>query len=884
MMTELACVARRVAWLALGCLALRAAPLRLACDGLRIVNSTGAVVALRGINLGGWLLNEIWMTHTYGANDDAGMRATLATRFGAAGCATLLNVYQQNYITSADFDTIAALGFNCVRLPFFYRVLEDDAAPGVFLSNGWALLDWAVSNCAVRGLYCVLDLHGAPGAQSVDHTTGQENVNLLYSGTNYQARTVALWQAIAARYLAEPCIAAFDLLNEPWGDFKAAPAQPPNLTVWTGLYARIIAAIRAVDSQRIIMLQDRGPSCPISDLPTPATLGAGNLVYQFHPYDFDHGDFAAQKAFLDERIRQLTSFQRARGVPLCIGEFHPQGGQPAWAYFLRQLSAEGWSWLPWSYKCHGANGDWGVRRTSTDCNLQSDSFIALSNAFVAMRTTWSDPLLDYTLATHAPGPFEPGGPRSTCYRNTFSGPDGASLDAYGQLLPARNGGSAVLAGRRARVTPPDNDWGLVFCKALTRATDDLRCTVQDATGSVASLVLDDVRVARTNAADYEAEFKLGVFREPLVNNPYDADAQGVMVIADYNVDNQKLRLHVHAKTGGSGNNGTSLSGDSLRTFVPGAPLQLQMNATTVALSYNGYPVWSGAHGLDLRTWLNGGVAAATVSHYGAQRLAWADLDNFIVTRAAAAAVSNVADAFTYPEGMPLAALASAWSLMPDVTATAIVAGGSAWLQPPAGDWAQLWLTAQTDAQNPARLPLAQHELTLTLDLTGFTVTRAAAGDDLQLLATLMPEYFGGPVWDYNATALVVELRYDTDAAKKLAVNIYRHEQAQANGTPLFSTNNLTFIPGAVCTITYTPATLRLAYHTTLLHEGLHGMDTAATYPCGAQVHLAAQNLGTARGAVRLDSVQARAVPIPEPAGLFLAVLGAACVRRRAGSR
>jgi hypothetical protein len=873
MMTELACVARRTGWLVLSCLALQAAPLRLSCDGLRIVNSTGGVVALRGVNLGGWLLNEIWMTHTYGVNDDAGIRATLATRFGASGRDALMNVFQQNFMTGADFDTIAGLGFNCVRLPFFYRVLEDDAAPGVYLSNGWALLDWAVSNCAARGLYCVLDLHGAPGAQSVDQTTGQENINLLYSGTNYQARTVALWQAIAARYATEPCIAAYDLLNEPWGDFKAAPPVPPNLTVWTGLYARLVAAIRAVDPQRIIMLQDRGPSCPIGDLPTPATLGVSNLVYQFHLYDFIHSDFAAQNAFLDECIRQLTSFQRARGVPFCIGEFHPQGGQQAWAYFLRQLSAEGWSWMPWSYKCHGANGDWGVRRTSTECNVQTDSVATLSNAFVAMRTTWSDPLLDYTLTTHTPGLFDPGSPRSTCYRNTFNGPDGTRLDAYGQMLLTLNGGSAVFAGRRARVTPPNSDWGLVFCKALTRATDDLRCGVQDATGSVVSLALEDARVARTNAADYEAEFKLGLFREPIVNNPYDADVQGVMVIADYNVDNQKLRLHVHAKTGGSGNNGASLSGDHLRTFVPGAALQIQLAAATVAVSYNGYPVWSGAHGLDLHTWLSGGVAIATISHYGAQRLAWADLDDFMVTRADATAATNFSDEFNYPEGMPLDALAEAWSCMPDGGATTLVTNGSAWLQPPDDDWAQVWLTAQTDAQNPARLPLAEHELTVALDLTGFTVTRTAAGDDAQLLATLMPEYFGGPVWDYNGTALVVEVCYDADAAKKLAFNLYRHEQAYANGTPLFSTNNLTFIPGAVCTITYTPSTLRLAYHTTALYEGLHGVDTAAVYPAGAPLHLAAQNLGTARGAVRLDRVQASIAAIPEPVGVGILFFG-----------
>ncbi|GEM_PF-1124438 len=866
--------------LALSCLAVSAAPLRLHTDGMRIVDATGGVVALRGVNLGAWLLNEIWMTRTDGVNDDAGMRATLTTRFGAAGCATLLNVYQQNYITSADFDRVAALGFNCVRLPFFYRILEDDSAPGVYLSNGWAVLNWAISNCAARGLYCVLDLHGAPGAQSVDHTTGQANVNQLYSNTNYQQRTIALWQAIAARYAAEPCIAACDLLNEPWGDYKAVPAVPPNLTVWTNLYGRIIAAIRSVDPTRIVVLQDRGPSCALTDMPAPAAMGWGNVVYAFHPYDFGTSDFAGQRSFLDGRMRQYATFQRERGVPWCIGEFHPRGGWQSWAYFVRHFNAAGWSWMPWSYKCHGDMGDWGLRRTWSNCNLQSDSFTTISNFFVSLRDSWSDPRQEYLMAAHTPGPFDPGAPRCAWYRNTFNGPDGRALDSYGQLMLALDGGAGVFAGRRARITPPDADWGLVFCKALASDYDDAWFTAQDATGIVVSLNLCALRVARTNAADYEAEIKIGLFREAIVNNPYQADAQGIMVLADFNVDNNYLRLHLHAKNGGSNNNGTSLSGDQLRTFVPGAPLQMHITANNVALSYNGYPVWSGAHGLDLRTWLNGGVAVATVSHYGAQRLAFAELDDFTLTRADAIANTNFADAFTYPENMPLDALAEACSLMPGTTAVAYVTDSTAWLQPPDNDGAQVWLTAQTDAQNPARLPLAGHELTVALDLTSFPVTHAVAGADVQLLATLMPEYFSGVAWDLNATGLVVELRYDADAVNKLALNLYRHEQAYANGTTLFATNGLVFIPGAECRVTYAPDTVRIQYHTTVLYEGMHGVNVAAAYPAGALVHLAAQNLNTARGAVRLDSVQAWAVPIPEPTGLLLLVLGAACVRRK----
>ena len=38
-----------------------------------------------------------------------------------------------------DLDRLKSLGYNCVRVPFFYHLLEDELHPYVYKTSGWAL-------------------------------------------------------------------------------------------------------------------------------------------------------------------------------------------------------------------------------------------------------------------------------------------------------------------------------------------------------------------------------------------------------------------------------------------------------------------------------------------------------------------------------------------------------------------------------------------------------------------------------------------------------------------------------------------------------------------------------------------------------------------------
>jgi len=118
-------------------------PLWLHTSRTQITNSKGNVVILRGVNFGSWLLNELWMTdfQPKGSNltCDTDIRFILNKRFGKKKANQLIDIYQLSYINEQDFDNVKTLGFNCIRLPFLYKILEDDDKPGIYKKDGWNL-------------------------------------------------------------------------------------------------------------------------------------------------------------------------------------------------------------------------------------------------------------------------------------------------------------------------------------------------------------------------------------------------------------------------------------------------------------------------------------------------------------------------------------------------------------------------------------------------------------------------------------------------------------------------------------------------------------------------------------------------------------------------
>lgn len=137
-----------------------------------ITDTTGNTLKLRGVKLGGWLLWEGWIPGG-GFKKETVIKQKLTELAGETATQEFIKSYYKNYITEAAIHAIASAGFNGVRLPFNYRILntQDPAAPG------FALIDSLISWCRKNGLYIIPDLHAAPGGQNHAFICDPEKTN-----------------------------------------------------------------------------------------------------------------------------------------------------------------------------------------------------------------------------------------------------------------------------------------------------------------------------------------------------------------------------------------------------------------------------------------------------------------------------------------------------------------------------------------------------------------------------------------------------------------------------------------------------------------------------------------------------------------------------------
>ena len=331
----------------------------LTVKGRKIVNQKGEKIQLKGVNLGAWLVREDWLNPDHIPKEILAERKydgemvydTLADRFGREKAQELLNLFYDNWITEWDLDNIKSMGFNCVRVPFWYRnFYYDDKGTKILDENDewdFSRLDWVVEECSKRELYVVLDMHGAVGSQSDAPHSGRafQGAQLMEDspqGEEYRRLTDELWTAIASRFEGNPAVAMYDLLNEPMCDVECTEItrRIKNESIYTRLYK----TVRAVDEDHIISMEAIWTGFA---LPKSFLKGWKNVSYQVHFYN--DSDFIFN-FFL------LLTIAIHPNVPLMVGEFYPHK-KTTWENCFSTMNKLGYSWFCWTYKATG-HGMW----------------------------------------------------------------------------------------------------------------------------------------------------------------------------------------------------------------------------------------------------------------------------------------------------------------------------------------------------------------------------------------------------------------------------------------------------------------------------------------------------------------------------------------------
>lgn len=367
-------------------------------EGGKVVDKDGKEVLLRGINAGGLFVTEHWMTgFVYGStpsNDYRSLTQTFISRFGEQKTEQLWAEYRANWWTNYDFQTVADMGMNVIRLPFTYMNL-DFAAVTSYDNAGqnydFSALDSFVNTAAQYGIYTILDLHGAYGSHNGQDHSGQifekaEDVT-FYSNELYISLTEKLWTALAEHYKGHTGVAGYDLLNEP-GE-KAGTIGEKHWEV----YDRLYRAVRKTGDEHVVIFE----SCWGADnLPPVTKYGWDNCMYSFHHYA---GDKLSQSEYFTSWNDKLNSVEAKEfGVPLQMGEFTNYSSSLNWDYVLQLMNKNGWHWTSWTYKVWGGM-PWGVINVrggqDNKVNASEDSYEEIIEKFRLLK---SEKCVKYTFS------------------------------------------------------------------------------------------------------------------------------------------------------------------------------------------------------------------------------------------------------------------------------------------------------------------------------------------------------------------------------------------------------------------------------------------------------------------------------------------------------
>lgn len=316
-----------------------AAPNFIHAEGTRLLDAQGERFAVKGINLGNWLVPEGYMFEFKRQRAPTEIAGVIAALIGPQDAARFWTQFHDDYITQADIRFIKAAGFNTVRVPLHWRLFvtpgdAEDGSADQFAGPGWVLLDRLVQWCRDADLRLIIDLHAAPGGQTgVNHDDGS-GFPLTFYVPRYRALTVALWKALAAHYRDEPAILGYDLLNEPISPYSDEAYLNPRLEP---LYREIVAAIRSVDTHHVVLLAGGQWSTSFAMFGRPFD---GNAVYTYHK-------FWARPT--RDALQDYLNFSNRWNVPILIGETGEYND--AWNEKFRELHERlGIGWIFWPYK------------------------------------------------------------------------------------------------------------------------------------------------------------------------------------------------------------------------------------------------------------------------------------------------------------------------------------------------------------------------------------------------------------------------------------------------------------------------------------------------------------------------------------------------------
>ncbi|KXT16633.1 hypothetical protein AC579_6661 [Pseudocercospora musae] len=363
---------------------------------------------VRGVNIGGWLVLEPWITPSIFEAVDPDRETiideyTLCQKLGAKRARdTILQHHWETWVGWRDFKRIADAGFNMVRIPVGYWAYDNSNSP--YAQGAAPFIDAAIDWARSVGLKVIIDLHGAPGSQNCFDNSGQKCDKPQWTTGNTVQKTLGVLQTIQTKYgdaKYDDVIAGIQLLNEP-----LTPVL--NLDTVKQFTRDGYGQQRKSSQSRVVVFHDGfQKTSRYNGMLTPSDNNAQNVVVDHHEYQvfdlgliqmkpYEHRNFVCQNAnayngadkwtIVGEWSGAMTdcakylngygvgarydgSFPGSKYVGSCagtqnIGSWSQQFKDDTRGYIEAQMEAferytQGWIW--WNFKTENAGApEWDV--------------------------------------------------------------------------------------------------------------------------------------------------------------------------------------------------------------------------------------------------------------------------------------------------------------------------------------------------------------------------------------------------------------------------------------------------------------------------------------------------------------------------------------------
>lgn len=186
---------------------------------------------IRGVNLGGWLILEPFITPSFFKPYDNSEKKDTPTmvvdewtlyeelnKTSAQKSKKLFETHYSSFVTEHTFKEIAEAGLDHVRIPFGYWAVKTFEGDNFLEGVSWRYLLRAIEWARKYGLRINLDLHSVPGGQNGWNHSGKQGEAKWLNGGTFGNQTLEIHQQLAKFFAQDRyknVVTIYGLVNEP---------------------------------------------------------------------------------------------------------------------------------------------------------------------------------------------------------------------------------------------------------------------------------------------------------------------------------------------------------------------------------------------------------------------------------------------------------------------------------------------------------------------------------------------------------------------------------------------------------------------------------------------------------------------------------------------